>query len=150
MPPARSASSSLMRRSWRVVDERPQQRHRDRLDAVGEQAVDRGDHLVLLERDDHVAVAVDALGDAADQRARHDRVGFAQPRGVDEVALGEPGDLRVDLADDDRVLVAPGRDQAGARAGAGQHRVGRLRRAVHEQVGRGEQLPGASGRAARR
>ncbi len=96
----------------RLVGERPEERDRDRLDAVGHERVDRLDDLVLLQLDDHVAVAVDPLRDAADQAARDDRLGLAERRGVHEVALGQPGDLRVHLADDDRVLVPLGRDQA--------------------------------------
>jgi hypothetical protein len=123
-----------------VVDEGPQERDRDRLDPLGDEAVDRGDRLVLTQLDDHVAVDVDALGHAADELARHDRHRLLQPRGVHEIALGEARALRVDLADDDRVLVAPGGDEAGLRAGAREDGVRGDRRAVHEQVRALQQL----------
>jgi hypothetical protein len=124
----------------RVVDEGPQQRDGDRLDVLGQELVDGRGDVALVERHEHLALAVDALGDAPDEPARDDRLGLAQPGGAHEVALGQAGHLREDLADEDRVLVAAGGDEASARAGARDHRVGRLRRAVDEQVGATQQL----------
>ena len=54
-------------------DERPQQAYRQGLDARGDQVVDRGDHPVDVERDDHFAVHIDALGNRADILWRNDR-----------------------------------------------------------------------------
>ena len=71
-----------------IVDERPQERDRDGLDAFVEQAVDRLDDLVLLELDDDVAVPVDALRHAANEAAGDDRVRLPKPGRAHEITLG--------------------------------------------------------------
>ena len=83
---------------------------------VGDQALRRGAHLVRIERHQHVAVAVHALGHLQAVAARHQRVGELQEQVVDVVAL-----LGAHLQD---VAEAARGDQAEAGAAALDQRVG--------------------------
>ena len=128
-----------------AVEERPQEADRDRARAVGDQRVDRPCRLVVVHRDDHVAGAVEALGDAPDHPAVDDRrLRLVEMRLVDHLALGLAGDLLHHLADGDRVLMPLGGDQPGGDALALDHRVGRDGAAVDQMTAVGEQ-PGRVG-----
>src|ERR1700676_1780289 len=67
------------------IEERPEEADRDRLDALVEEAPDRRLGLGLVEWNDDLAEAVDALRDALDEALGHDRFGLP--------ALGEMHDL---------------------------------------------------------
>ena len=57
------------------VHRRPQEADRDRPGPSRDEVTNRVAHPVLVERHDHIAVDIDALGDRADHRARHERCG---------------------------------------------------------------------------
>ena len=97
--------------------------------------------LGFVERQQHRALVVDALGHAAHRIFRNQRRRpIARHRMLDPV-LRLAGPASVGAAgDEDRVLEAAGRNQPGRRAAAGQQRVVDHGRAVHEEVGPGEQL----------
>ena len=59
---------------------------------------------------------------------------------MDEVPLGQAGDLRVDAPDPEHVLVAGGGDQPDPGAVPVDQGVRRLRGAVHEQLRVGQQF----------
>ena len=109
------------------VEEREQEAHRDRLDALLAQPRDRGADAVLVER-------------RVDHARRHDPLAHRQPQPpLDQRGLA-PRQVLVDrerlrpavAADVDQVAEAGGRDHAGARAVALEHDVGRDRRAVQQ------------------
>ena len=109
-------------RRWRTTTEA----HGDRLDALGEQLVDRRGS-TSSSRSSTITSPSTSTRSATPRISSRGMIGsgLLQPRGVHEVALGEAGALGEDLADDDRVLVPAGGDEAGARAGAREHRVRR-------------------------
>ena len=88
----------------------------DRLDPFGYQALRHRTHLVRLERGQHVAVAVEALRHLQAMAARNQRVGEAEKKVVDVVAL-----LGAHFQD---VAEAACGDEAEARAGALDQGVG--------------------------
>ena len=123
----------------RGAGRRVQERDRDRLDAVGEQAPAGLAHALLVERCDLVALVVGALGDAEAQVARDERLGRLQAVVVRRLARA--------LAQGERVAEALGAEEARGRAAAGQERVRGDGRAVHDQLDLGQELgeraPGA-------
>ena len=96
----------------------------DRLDALRAAGVGDGVELGELERDEDVAVAVDALAHLEAQPSRHERLGLA----ADEVVHVGP----VSAADLEHVAEAARRDERRQGAGALGERVDDDRRAVDE------------------
>ena len=124
------------------IVEGPEEGDSDRLDLpVADQVAHRLFGPGFVERQQHRALVVDALGHAAHRIFRNQRRRpVARHRMLDPV-LRLAGPAAVGAArDEDRVLEAAGRNQPGRRAAAGQQRVVDHGRAVHEEVGPGEQL----------
>ncbi len=115
------------------VGERVHEADRHCLHALAPEQLDRLAHRLDVERRGLGADAVDAAPDAGTQVARHQRLHV----GVAVVVL-----LLADAAAHlERVAHPAGGEQPALRAGAGQRRVGRHRRAVHDGVdGRRERL----------
>ncbi len=112
--------------------ERPEKTHGDGLDAGFDQALDRGLGFGLVQRNDHLAEAVDALRHALDQALGHDRHRLLAGGEVNHLGDIARGDAARAAHDVDRVLVAPRRDQADARAFSLDQRVRADRGAVGE------------------
>ncbi len=112
---------------------RVHERDRDRLHALGGERLHRGAHVGRRERGELVALVVDPPADGQPQVARDERPGRREAVVVGLLARA--------VAQRERVAEALGREQAGARALAGQHGVRRDRRAVHDELeGGGEPL----------
>ena len=122
------------------VAERPQQRHRDRAHAVVEQGADLGARVVLVERDDDGAVAVDALGDLQRVPLGQQAVVLGLAQHVLQLVRRAPQVAALDVHDEDRVAVALGGEEPDRRDVAGDQRVERRRRAVGDVVGLGQHL----------
>ncbi|CAB3912355.1 hypothetical protein LMG3412_04810 [Achromobacter deleyi] len=84
------------------------------------------DHLGLVQRRQHLALGVDAFGDAVAPGARHQRFGLVQ----EDVVLREA----IFQADLDQVAKAGRRQQRGARALAFDQRIGGQRGAQDQQA----------------
>ena len=89
----------------RRVDRGPQERDRQRLDARVDQVLHRAAHLVLDERDDHVAVDVDALGDRADELRRDEGGRLVGLRDVEGLLAGQARRAAGALHDEDHTVV---------------------------------------------
>ena len=119
------ADAPLMRRIGVGV----QQAHRHRLDLVGGEELGEARHLVLGQRNEHLAPGVHPLGDLEGQFARDERLRpmKEQIEGLDAVAAPD----RIGVAE------AARGDQRGASALLLQHRVDGDGRAVQDLVERG-------------
>ena len=118
----RRRDGALVRR----VPECVQQTYRDRLDAVGCEAADEGCDFGLVQRRDHAAPRVDALGHLEDPRAANQGLGELDPDVVDVVpALAAHGQ---------DVPKAAGHQQRGVDAAPLDEGVGRERGAVHDGI----------------
>ena len=122
------------------VHERPAEAHGDGADSLAHEVVDGLQHIVLLERQDDVPLAVDPLPHADAQRTG-DEVGRALRAGPVELHLERhPVGPRPGAGDVDRVLL-PGRgDEADPRTDPLDERVGPDRRRVPHHLGRPEHL----------
>ena len=107
---------------------------RDRLDALRRQPLRDRAHLVRIERRQHVAVAIHALGDFQAVAAGDQRIGKLQEQIVDVVAL-----LRAHL---ENITEAARGDQSKPGAVSLDQRVGDQRRAMHDVADLGECEPG--------
>ncbi len=111
------------------IEEREQQADGHRLDLLALEAAHLGAHLVVVERDQDVAVLVDALVDGEPEAAPHDRLRL--PRQV----LPEREVHRLLVARDVQdVAIALGRDHPDLRAVVLDHDVRRDRRAVEDLI----------------
>ena len=111
------------------IEEREQQADGDRFDLLLLQPAHLGAHLVVVERDEDVAVLVDALVDCEPVAPPHD--GLRLPRQVlperEVHRLLVPGDVQ-------DVAIAPGRDHPDLCPGVLDHDVRRDRRAVEDLI----------------
>src|SRR4029077_7578659 len=122
----------------------PEQRNRDRVAAHVDELARHASYFIVAQRDDDRALVVHALVDAADELARDDpgdRLVVEQK--VVDLILVEAGDLLLDPAHEERVLVPARGDEPGDRAGVREERVRRDRRAVAEARRPREELLGA-------
>ena len=117
------------------VLERPEQGDRDRAQAVVQERADGLAGLVLVERDDDVAVAVDPLGDLQRVLLRQQPVRLALAQDVLQLVRRAAEVPALDVHDVDRVPVAPGREEADRRHVAHHQRIERGRRPVGDVVG---------------
>ena len=128
------------------IDDRPQQAHRDRLDALGRQRAEQRGDLRRVERDMHAAVAEDALLDLEGQRLRHERLGIGN-REVERL-------LPAALAKHQRVGMAGGGDEGGPGGAPGDDGVDGVGGAVDHDLGAAEigleRLPRRLGRDSQR
>ena len=106
----------------------------DRLNALPDRVGDDAADLVLIERDQHGALGVDALADLVAQIPRDQRLVPLEEQVV--------GFRAVDAADLVDVAEALGGQQGAARAGALQERVDGDRGSVEEELGRLEMRAG--------
>ncbi len=118
-----------------VVADPPEQADRHRLGVVVE-AAQLLPQLLLLQRHDDLAVAVDALHRLGDHPLRHDRLGLVGAADPHHLLRAETGDAAVGAHEVDRVGVARGAHQRRLRAFALDHRVGPDRRPVDHAVDR--------------
>ena len=110
----------------------PEEADCQRLDAVGDQPVDRSLRLLLVQLDDDLAEAIDSLRHPFDQILGHDGVGLAALRKVNDeadVAAGEPARAPHDVDD---IVVALGGDETDLDALLLDDRVGADRGAVRQ------------------
>ena len=96
--------------------------------------------LMVAERDHDRSTDVDALEDSFGPRARDERHGLGERRGVPDLLLGETVDAPDRPHDRGRVLEAARRDEAEDRAGAREEGVRRDRAPVGDPPGPPEQL----------
>ena len=122
------------------IEKRPQEADRNRLDTLLAQPGGQALQPLELQRSHDRAARVDPLVDPVDARPRHERIGLGQSRDVDDLALGQSGDLLDRAPDDDRVLVPPRRQEGRTRAGAGDEDVRGDRRAVGEEPRVGQEV----------
>ena len=116
------------------IEEAPQEADGNRLDAARHELRDGSGGFVEIYGHHHRAPVVDPLGDALDERPRHDRGGLLQVRQVAQLRLAESGRFLDRPPDDDGVLVPLGRDQADDRARPGEEGVGGDRCAMTERA----------------
>ncbi len=115
------------------MEERPQEADGDGLDAFGDEAVDRGLRLVLVQRHDHGAEAIDPLRHALDEALGHDRLGllaFGEMHDQAHVAALQPARAAHDVDD---VVVALGGDEPDLCAALLHDRVGADGGAVRQE-----------------
>ncbi len=119
-----------------------QKADRDRLHALGEQAIDGGGRALAVERRDHLAAVVHALADLASPPAGHER------RGALEVKVVEPREAQA--SDLEQIAEALRGQEARARAAPLENGVGGHGGAVDDladvargNAGLGRQLPDA-------
>jgi hypothetical protein len=124
----------------RRVHESPQERDRDRLDAVGDELLHGGASLLLVERQHDVALPVDPLGDLPDQLRGDDRVGLAVARYVQQLLDRQSGRTPVGAHDQEVIAVAAGRDQPRLRTPALHERVRAHRGSVQQQARLAQEL----------
>src|SRR5258706_11403818 len=112
--------------------ERPEKANPDRLDALLDQAPDRGFDLSFVERHHDLAEAVDALRHALDEALRHDRHRLPAFGKVHDLADVTGTDSARAAHDVNGVLVPAGRDQADARPFSLDERIRADGRSVRE------------------
>src|SRR5438093_6001345 len=103
--------------------ERPEKANPDRLDVLQDEAPDRVLGLGFIERHHDLAEAVDALRHALDETLRHDRHRLSALGKVHDLTDIARGDSARAAHDVNGILVAPGRDQADARAFSLEKRI---------------------------
>ena len=141
---ARAVALVDERRDALLVDRvRPgvQQAYRERADTLGlDEPLERAHDVAVAERDHDRSTDVDALEDSFGPRARDERHGLGERRGVPDLLLGETVDAPDRPHDRGRVLEAARRDEAEDRAGAREEGVRRDRAPVGDPPGPPEQL----------
>ena len=123
------------------IQEREQEAHRDRLDALAAQPAHRLAHRVLVERRHHRAAEIEPLGNAEAVAPARDRRRRRERR-IPDVLLEAAADV-------DLVAVALRGEQAGLRAVHLDHRVVGGGGAVHDEIGAREERSRVEAVAAR-
>src|SRR5579864_5486217 len=94
------------------IEKRPEEADGDRLDALGDEPLDRSTGLRLVQGHHHLAEAIDSLGDTRDQPFRHDRVGLLALGEMHDLAHVAPTDAARSPHDVDDVAMPLGGDEA--------------------------------------
>jgi hypothetical protein len=97
---------------------------KDHRKQMAQQLVDGRVGLLLVQFDDHLALAVHPLADLGDEGLGHDGVGLAALGEVQDLDVVEAGHPPGPPHDMDDIPVAPGGDQANLRPPALEHGVG--------------------------
>jgi hypothetical protein len=116
----------------RRIAERPEQRHREGLNAGLDQFARRLAHAVFVEGNQHAAGLIDSLAHLANERPRHDRIGVAAAAVTPEMLHRDAGGEAYQPLQRQRVAEAAGGDETGGGAGALDQGVGGLGGAMAE------------------
>ena len=122
------------------VSERPEQGDGDRADALGQDLADHCARVVLVERGNHHAGAIDALRHLAREPVRHDRARLILQNDLLQLMLRAAEIPPLDVHDVDRVAMALGGDKTDIGHVAHHERVQRRGRTMGDIVRVAQQL----------